>query len=115
MISTRLNALALTALLSLGQGAAIAKEDGAKTVATVNGQAITQEMLDIYTQQRTRRMPPGAPHPSREAMLDELINMELVKQDAEKRKIDQQPEVRVTTWRSIRSRSRNLRSPMMLK
>ncbi len=99
MISTRLNALALAALLSLGQGAAIATEGGSKTVATVNGQAITQEMLDVYTQQRTRRMPPGAPQPSRQAMVEELVNMELVKQDAEKRKIDQLPEVqRELAW-----------------
>ena len=60
-------------------------------VATVNGEPITQEMLQIYGAQRSRN--PGAQPISPEAALEELVNIELVTQDAEKHNIDERPNV----------------------
>lgn len=72
---------------------AAAPEAAAETavVATVNGQPITEEMLQIYGVQRSRN--PGAQPISREAALDELVNIELVTQDAEKHNIDKRPNI----------------------
>lgn len=60
-------------------------------VATVNGRTITDEMLNLYGAQRSRN--PGAQPITREAALDELINIELVAQDAERKGIDKQANV----------------------
>lgn len=60
-------------------------------LATVNGKPITEEMVQIYGAQRSRA--PGAQPISHEAALDELINIELVTQDAEKQNIDKRPNV----------------------
>ena len=62
-----------------------------ETVATVNGQPITEEMVQVYGAQRTRT--PGAQQLSPEAAIDELVNIELVTQDAEKQGIDKRPNV----------------------
>lgn len=60
-------------------------------VATVNGKQITEEMLQIYGAQRSRN--PGAQPITREAALEELVNIELVTQDAEKHNIDKRPNI----------------------
>lgn len=67
------------------------KTDPNLVVATVNGKPLTEEMLQIYGAQRSRN--PGAQPISREAALDELINIELVTQDAEKHNIDKRPNI----------------------
>lgn len=67
------------------------KTDPNAVVATVNGKPITEEMLQIYGAQRSRN--PGAQPISREAALEELVNIELVTQDAEKHNIDKRPNI----------------------
>ncbi|HEY0720281.1 MAG TPA: peptidylprolyl isomerase [Gammaproteobacteria bacterium] len=62
-----------------------------KTVATVNGTAITQSMVDDYK----RQSPTGQKAPmSDERAVDELVGRELVYQDALARKLDKDPEVK---------------------
>ncbi|MBZ0073111.1 MAG: peptidylprolyl isomerase [Gammaproteobacteria bacterium] len=78
-------------LLGLGLNTAAAQSNGDAVVATVNGQPITQEMLDIYSQQRMRN---GGPPPQDPATpLNELVDIELAVQDAEKQGIDKRPNV----------------------
>lgn len=60
-------------------------------VATVNGSKITEEMLQIMGMQMSRN--PGAQQISRDDVLDQLINIELVSQDAEKHNIDKRPNI----------------------
>ncbi len=88
MVTSLLPALLLglsTPLLAADAG----KDD---VVATVNGNPVSREMLEVYTQQRTRNpnSPPPADH---DAALQELINIELVYRDAEKQGIDKRPNV----------------------
>lgn len=64
---------------------------GSATVATVNGEPITQEMVQIYGAQRSQN--PGAQQLTPEAAIEELVNIELVTQDAEKKGIDKRPNV----------------------
>jgi peptidyl-prolyl cis-trans isomerase C len=80
---------ALLLTLSAPLSAAEAEAPEPAVVATVNGREITDEMLNLYGAQRSRN--PGAQPVSREAALDELINIELVAQDAERKGIDKQP------------------------
>lgn len=89
-----INALSVSIALITGlQTAAYAEEKTDNpVVATVNGEPITQEMLTVYTHQRMRN--PNAPGgEDKEAALKELINIELVSQDAEKQNIDKRPNV----------------------
>ncbi len=60
-------------------------------VATVNGSEITEEMLQIFAAQLSRN--PGAQPVSRDDALEQLVNIELVTQDAEKHNIDKRPNV----------------------
>jgi len=60
-------------------------------VATVNGSEITEEMLQIFAAQLSRN--PGAQPVSRDDALNQLVNIELVTQDAEKHNIDKRPNV----------------------
>lgn len=83
--------LATALLLALAGPLHAAETPESPVVATVNGQNITEEMLNIYGAQRNRS--PGAQPITREAALDELINIELVAQDAERKGIDKQPNV----------------------
>lgn len=78
-------------LLSLGLNGAFAQSGGDAVVATVNDQPITQEMLDVYTQQRMRNGGPAPKDP--DAPLKELIDIELAVQEAEKQGIDKRPNV----------------------
>lgn len=70
---------------------AAAKVDPEAVVATVNGKKLTEEMLQVYGAQRARN--PGAQPITRDAALEELINIELVTQDAEKHNIDKRPNI----------------------
>ena len=88
----------VTTLLLLGLGAPVmAAETPAAApaadavVATVNGSKITEEMLQMMGMQMSRN--PGAQPVSREDALDQLINIELVAQDAEKHNIDKRPNI----------------------
>jgi len=60
-------------------------------VATVNGSEITEEMLQVFAAQLSRN--PGAQPVSRDDALNQLVNIELVTQDAEKHNIDKRPNV----------------------
>ncbi|HEY5719015.1 MAG TPA: peptidylprolyl isomerase [Gammaproteobacteria bacterium] len=66
-------------------------------LATVNGKALEQQTLDQYVARRPDR--PSTP----EALLQELINLELLVQDAEAKKLDQSPEFAVDMEMSRRS------------
>lgn len=69
-------------LLALASGAALAAEE-AKVLATVNGKSITSTDVERYRDQRPEE--PATP----QALLQELINLELLVQDAEQNKLDQ--------------------------
>lgn len=83
--------LGLSAPLLAAEEAATKQPDPNAVVATVNGKQITEEMLQIYGAQRSRN--PGAQPITREAALEELVNIELVTQDAEKHNIDKRPNI----------------------
>ncbi len=62
-------------------------------VATVNGKPITQQAYDAYAEQRARtRQSAGAPD-ERTAIIQDLVNRELIYQDAVKQGIDKKPDV----------------------
>ncbi len=63
------------------------------TMATVNGRPITKELFDAYLAQRSQRKPVGRSAKELAAVLKELIDMELVLEDAERKGIDQQPTI----------------------
>lgn len=68
-------------------------KQGGAPVAIVNGKPITQETYDAYVKQRAfTRQPTGTPE-ERAAIIQELINRELIYQDAVKQGIDKKPEV----------------------
>jgi peptidyl-prolyl cis-trans isomerase C len=80
--------LGLSAPLIAAETPAVSPE---AVVATVNGSEITEEMLQIFATQLSRN--PGAQPVSRDDALDQLVNIELVTQDAEKHNIDKRPNV----------------------
>ncbi len=79
-----LSQLLLTFTLISAASIAIAED---KILAQVNGNNITQSQLDAFTKKNIegKRQNPG-----QAALLDELINQELVIQDAKAKKVDQQ-------------------------
>jgi peptidyl-prolyl cis-trans isomerase C len=83
-LTQRAAALALVALTLGGVSAAAAE----KSVATVNGVAIPQSLMDAYTKHR----PPSANQG--EAVVNELVAQELLVQEAKRRGIDKNPMVR---------------------
>ena len=54
-----------------------------KVLATVNGTAITQDVLDVYTKSR-KSAATGEDANSPKKILDELISLELVRQEGDK-------------------------------
>lgn len=67
--------------------------DTSAVIATVNGQPITEAMLDLYTQQRQARNPGSPAEQDRSAILTEVISLELASQDGEKKGVENTPEV----------------------
>ncbi|MGA7802420.1 MAG: peptidylprolyl isomerase [Gammaproteobacteria bacterium] len=65
-----------------------------KVLATVNGTPITERMYDLYARQRAERHPGADAKADRQKILDELINLEVVIQDAESKNIEKRPEVK---------------------
>ena len=64
-------------------------------IATVNGQPITQAELEVYTSQR--KPPSNAPEASsNEVIMNELISLELMRQDGIKQGLDKKPGVIAT-------------------
>ena len=64
--------------------------DTSEVVATVNGATITRDLFDTYSQQRQQRRP-GDQDP--QAVLEEIVNLELALQDGIKNGVDKQPNV----------------------
>jgi peptidyl-prolyl cis-trans isomerase C len=73
------------------QQAASTDGEVGKVVATVNGAEITGQELDAYITHRQATQP-GAP-PDRQAALDELVKLEVVRQQAEKEGVAERDEV----------------------
>ena len=65
---------------STPESTAAAPADSGPVVATVNGSAITQGALDVYTQHRKSKG--GGEEATQETVLDELIALELMRQEA---------------------------------
>ncbi|HSJ49142.1 MAG TPA: peptidylprolyl isomerase [Gammaproteobacteria bacterium] len=67
--------------------------DTSPVLATVNGVPITQNTLNFHKQQRNARRP-GEPIED-EQLLQEIINLELMHQEAQKSGIDTRPEIAI--------------------
>ncbi len=65
--------------------------DNSKVLATVNGTPITENTVNLYMEQRQRRSP-GSPA-DKQAVLEEIISLELVRQDGLAQGVDKSPEV----------------------
>ncbi len=68
-------------------------EQAGGPVATVNGKPITQQAYDAYAKQRAMGRNPTGDPAEREAIIQDLINRELIYQDAVKQGVDKKPEV----------------------
>lgn len=68
-----------------------AGDDTSPVLATVNGTPITQNVLDFHQQQRNMRRPGDTV--SQDQLLQEIINLELMHQQARKAGIDRRPDV----------------------
>ena len=79
---------------SAPESTAAAPADNSPVVATVNGSAITQGVLDIYTQQRKSKG--GGEEASQETIVDELIALELMRQEAVNSGLSSKPAVIAT-------------------
>ncbi|MGD8514062.1 MAG: peptidylprolyl isomerase, partial [Granulosicoccaceae bacterium] len=66
---------------------------GDKVVAMVDGTPIGEQLLDAYVQQRNASLPGQRDKVDRAQVLEELINFELVIQDALRKSIDKTPDV----------------------
>ena len=60
-------------------------------VATVNNSPITQDVLDVYASQRKAQAGNNEQENSEEAVLNELISLELMRQDAVNKGLNKQP------------------------
>jgi len=63
---------------------AVAEDD--PTVATVNGKALKQSTLQFYALER-RQMDPNSQAPAKN-LIDDIVNMQLLKEEAHKKKLD---------------------------
>ena len=95
-------ALGLTALISgcdqipVGSSqdtSAAPVSDTSAVVATVNGTPITEQGLAVYQQQRHSRRPNDPASQDREAVLEELINLELARQAGVEQGLDEKPDI----------------------
>jgi peptidyl-prolyl cis-trans isomerase C len=64
---------------------------GGAVLATVNGSAITQDVLDVYTKTRKPQQAGGEEANSEETVLNELISLELMRQEGEKKGLASRP------------------------
>ena len=65
------------------------------TVAAVNGKKITQKQYQDYLKQRAAQAPRGKQAPiNRQQVVDELINREILLQEAKKLKLDKDKKVK---------------------
>lgn len=90
--SPLLFALLLLALAPLGCDKPSA--DKSKVLATVNGKTITEKEYEEYLKARQMQQPPVADkEKEKEVVLDEMINRIVLAQEAEKSKLDEQPDI----------------------
>jgi peptidyl-prolyl cis-trans isomerase C len=85
------NAAVPVAAPNLVQPAVAAEQEG--VVAVVNGTPITQAQFEAYAEERAMHRPMTGDPREREAILEEMINLELIVQDALRRDLDKDPEV----------------------
>jgi len=86
-------ALSLAAIFySLGTSALMAAPASSKVLAVVNGETITEDGLKIYTSQRN--VSPGTPPQSGKRILEEMINMVVLSQDARAQKLTERNDTR---------------------
>ena len=78
-----------------------ATADTGAVVATVNGTAITQSVVDVYTSQRKSKG--GGGEADQQAVLDELIALELMRQEALNKGLGSEPVVAATLNQMERS------------
>jgi len=99
-------ALGLTGLISAcdqiplnpeGQGntAAVAApvKDDSPVMASVNGTPITENMFVLYQKQRQSRRPNDVANQNPRAVLEEIINLELARQNGEQQGVDKDTEI----------------------
>lgn len=86
----------------------------AKTLVTVNGTDISEESLQRYQQQRGT---PSDSNPAqqRQAMLEELINFELIYQDALKNEVDKKDEFKKVLEKEIANMRKGMLANYMLR
>lgn len=85
--------LATSALSILLFTATSQAEETTTSVATVNGQIITQSDLQSYAVQRAQRSRTKPGETPREILIEELVNLELLYQEAQQKGLEKQPEV----------------------
>lgn len=79
-------------------------EDSSDVVAIVNGTSITEEVFGLYGEKRVGVRPSeGFPEEKRKELLEELINRELIFQDAIKSKLDNNEFVQMEIEEQIRN------------
>jgi len=82
------------AVLFLAGSQQVFAADNAKVVAVVNGTEITEEVFGLYGEKRVGVRPTeGFPADKRKELLEELINRELIYQDAKKMNLDKNEQV----------------------
>jgi peptidyl-prolyl cis-trans isomerase C len=64
-----------------------------QVLATVNGRPITQAQLDSYAQERAMHQPMVDAPQQRQTVLQELINLEIIRQEAERQGLDRDPAI----------------------
>lgn len=72
-----------------------ATENAAKSgvLALVNGQPITQQMFDAFARERQNQQPGANPQQERAAIVDTLINLQLLAQEATKQGVEKNTDV----------------------
>jgi len=72
-----------------------AVKDSSPVLATVNGTPITEAVLELYQQQMQARAPGNPATMNSEAILNEVINLELARQTGEKNGLDKDTKLRL--------------------
>ena len=70
-------------------------KDDSPVLAKVNGVPLTQNMFALYQAQRQNRRPNDPSSQNRQAILEEIISLELARQDGEKQGVGNKPEVQL--------------------
>ncbi|HID50178.1 MAG TPA: hypothetical protein EYP40_11315, partial [Chromatiales bacterium] len=92
----------VASLLALALPVAVTAAD--KAVAIVNGKPISQKTYELYLKQREAEMPANANLAgNRNTIINELVNRELLYQDALDKKLDKDPDVAFATDQMTRN------------